>query len=62
MDGMTEAYQVTVVRKDTGEVVYDGTVAAEVSSLELTLKGKGTVIYEIKIGGIWLNDLEVVFN
>ncbi len=62
MDGMTEDYNVTVTRKDNGEPVFDGTVAADQSSLDITVTGVGKVVYEVKIGGVWFDDLEVVFT
>ena len=62
MDGMTEAYQVTITRKDTGETVYNDLVDAEASSIDLTVKGAGTVTFEIQIGGVWFDDQEVVFS
>ena len=62
MDGMTEAYRVTVVRKDTGEVLYDDMVSAVQASLELLVKGKGTVTFEVKMAESETYSQEEVFN
>jgi len=61
-DGMLEVYQVVITRLDTGEVVYNGEVSPETAYLELTLKGTGTVIFEVKIGDEAPEKQEVVFN
>ena len=59
---MLENYQVTIRRMDTGEVVYSGTVSPETPSLDLTLKGTGKVVFEVKIGEEEPEEKEVVFN
>ena len=59
---MPDDYKVTVTRKDTGEIVYDGLVNYAQSSIDLVLTGKGTVIFEVKIDDIYYTDQEVVFN
>ena len=61
-DGMLENYQVTITRMDTGEVVYSGVVSPETASVDLKLKGRDTVVFEIKIGDEQPVRHEVVFN
>ena len=59
---MPDDYQVTITRKDTGEIAYDALVSYVNSSIDVTLTGKGTVIFEVKIDGIFFDDQEVVFT
>ena len=61
-DGMVENYRVTITRKDTGEVVFNDPVTPETPSLELLLKGSGTVVFEIKIADAEPEEIEVVFS
>jgi len=61
MEDMEDAYSVKITVKGTGETVYDGTVAGKQASLTMELTGSGTVIYEIKINGIWFAEQEVEF-
>jgi len=62
LGAMEDPYAVTVVRKDTGETVFDQTVPAEQTELTLQLKGIGKVQYEVKVNGIWFEDKEVDFS
>ena len=61
-DGMVENYQVTITRTDTGEVVFNDPVSPETASLDLLLKGSGTVVFEVKIADAEPEKVEVVFS
>ena len=61
-DGMVENYRVTITRKDTGEVVFNDPVSPETPSLNLLLKGSGTVVFEIRIADAEPEEIEVVFS
>jgi serine/threonine-protein kinase len=61
IEDMGDAYSVKIIRQDTGEVVYDGTVSGDRSSLAVTVTGKGVVIYEIQINGIYFKEESVDF-
>lgn len=51
MEDALEAYPVKIVRKDTGEVVFEATMAASKTSIELELTGIGKVTYVVTLGG-----------
>jgi serine/threonine-protein kinase len=61
MEDMEDAYSVLITEKESGETVYDGTVAGSETSLTLELTGTGKIVYEIKINGIWFAEQEVEF-
>ena len=61
-DGMVENYRVTITRKDTGEVVFNDPVSPETPSLNLLLKGSGTVVFEVRIADAEPEEIEVVFS
>ena len=57
-----ENYQVTITRLDTGEVIFNDPVSPETPSLDLLLKGSGTVVFEVKIADAEPEKVEVVFS
>ena len=61
LEDMGDAYSVKIVRQDTGDVAYEGTLDGTKSSVTVTLSGTGTVVYEISINGIYLKDESVDF-
>ena len=52
----------TITRLDTGEVIFNDPVSPETPSLDLLLKGSGTVVFEIKIADAEPEKVEVVFS
>lgn len=51
MEDALEAYPVKIVRKDTGEVVFEATIAASKTAIELELTGIGKVTYVVNLAG-----------
>ena len=62
VEGTVEPYSVKIVRKDTNEVVYEGTMQEGESEVKLTLTGKGIVIYVITIEGLGEREEKVDFT
>ena len=62
IEGMVEPYNVKIIRKDTGEVIFDGQMQAGESEVKRELTGKGTVIYVITIEGIGEREEKVDFT
>ena len=62
VEGMVEPYNVKIIRKDTGEVIFDGQMQAGESEVKRELTGKGTVIYVITIEGIGEREEKVDFT
>ena len=50
MEDMLEAYPVTIQQKVTGTVVFEATMSAEQTEIELELTGTGKVIYVVTMG------------
>ena len=62
IEGMVEPYTVNIVRKDTGKVVFEGTMEDGESEVKLKLTGKGEVTYVITIEGLGEREEKVDFN
>ena len=62
IEGMVEPYNVKIIRKDTGEVVYEGQMQPGESEVKRELTGKGIVIYVITIEGIGEREEKVDFT
>ena len=63
IEGMTEPYRV-IIKDAAGNIVYDQTVAAEASSVEVLLTGSGEQKYTVYITDedTWFSDETVVFE
>lgn len=63
IEGMTEPYRV-IIKDAAGNIVYDQTVAAEASSVEVLLTGSGEQKYTVYINDedSWFSDETVVFE
>jgi len=53
---MSEAYEVKIVNKTTGQTVYRGTVPAGQAEVTVGLTGSGRQTYEIYINGLYFGD------
>ncbi len=62
MEDALESYPVKITRKDTGEVVFEATMAASKTAIELELTGVGKVTYVVTLGGGNSYELEVDFE
>ena len=51
MEDALEAYPVKIVRKDTGEVIFEATIAASKTAIELELTGTGKITYVVTLEG-----------
>jgi len=51
MEDALEAYPVKITRKDTGEAVFEATIAASKTAIELELTGSGKITYVVTLGG-----------
>ena len=61
LSDMGDAYSVKIIRQDTGETAYDGTLSGDQSSVTVSLTGSGTLVYEIQINGIYFKEESVDF-
>jgi len=62
MEDALEPYPVKIVRKDTGEVVFEATMAPSKTVIELELSGIGKITYVVTLGGGNAYELEVDFE
>ena len=62
MEDALEPYPVKIVRKDTGDVVFEATMAASKTVIELELSGIGKITYVVTLGGANTYELEVDFE
>ncbi len=62
VEDMVEPYSVKIVRKDTGEVVFEGQMKDGESEVKLNLTGKGIVTYVITIEGLGEREEKVDFT
>jgi serine/threonine-protein kinase len=62
VEDMVEPYSVNIVRKDTGKVVFEGTMENGESEVKLKLTGKGQVTYVITIEGLGEREEKVDFD
>ena len=62
MEDALEAYPVKITRKDTGDVVFEATMAASKAEIELELSGIGKITYVVSLGGGNSYELEVDFE
>ena len=62
VEDMVEPYSVSIVRKDTGKVVFEGTMENGESEVKLKLTGKGQVTYVITIEGLGEREEKVDFD
>jgi len=51
MEDALEAYPVKITRKDTGETIFEATIAASKTAIELELTGSGKITYVVTLGG-----------
>ena len=51
MEDALEAYSVKIVREDTNEIVFEATMAASKTAIELELTGAGKITYVVTLGG-----------
>lgn len=51
MEDALEAYPVKIVQKDTGEVIFEATIAASKTAIELELTGAGKITYVVTLEG-----------
>ena len=62
IEDRVEPYSVKIVRKDTNQVIFEGTMQPGESEVKLTLTGKGTVTYVITIEGVGEQEEKVDFT
>ena len=62
MEDALETYTVKIVRKDTGDVVFEATMPASKTEMELELTGIGKVTYVVTLGGAHSYEQEVDFE
>ena len=62
MEDSLEPYAVKIVRKDTGDVVFDATMPASQAVIELELTGIGKVTYVVSLGEGTSYEQEVDFD
>ena len=60
LEDMVEPYAVKIVRKDTGEVVFEGVLENGESEVTLTLSGRGKVSCEVTVenGRMWEQEVD----
>jgi len=62
IEGMVEPYNVKIIRKDTGEVIFEGQMQVGESKVKRDLTGKGIVTYVITIEGFGEREEKVDFD